>query len=244
MQYINIMYRSNKRLVHDLEELQSDEFRSNGIYYWFDDSNIMKGRAMIIGPEGTPYEACPLIFDILLPPDYPLKNPSVQIVTSDGLTRLHPNLYVTGKVCLSILGTWKGPGWSPILSLGKVLLSIQSLLDANPITNEPGYELMRADDPVARGYAAIVSNRIIQMTYPALMNLDHACPTAWTEFKDVIGTLRGDLLERLKTTIMLQGDDKMYRGIPYGMSGETRWAALKELCSGTCVDEPPPLGEA
>ena len=241
---INKMYRSNKRLMHDLEELQSDEFQRNGIYYWFDDSNVMKGRAMIIGPEGTPYDACPLIFDILLPPDYPLRNPSVQIVTTDGLTRLHPNLYVSGKVCLSILGTWKGPGWSPILSLGKVLLSIQSLLDANPITNEPGYELVRADNPVARGYADIVSNRIIHLTYPALMNLGHTCPTAWTEFKDVIEGLREGLLTRLRTKIMCQGGDMGYNGIPYGMSGETRWAALKEMCSCTDAGGPPPLGEA
>jgi ubiquitin-protein ligase len=27
--------------------------------------------------------------------------------------RLNPNLYHDGKVCLSLLGTWSGPGWVP-----------------------------------------------------------------------------------------------------------------------------------
>lgn len=36
------------------------------------------------------------------------------------------NLYAEGKVCLSLLGTWSGPGWVPGTStLSQVLLSIQ-----------------------------------------------------------------------------------------------------------------------
>jgi hypothetical protein len=27
--------------------------------------------------------------------------------------RFNPNLYSDGKVCLSLLGTWSGPGWIP-----------------------------------------------------------------------------------------------------------------------------------
>jgi ubiquitin-conjugating enzyme E2 Z len=40
------------------------------------------------------------------------------------LARGHP----ISQVCLSILGTWEGPGWSASNSLGSVLLSIQSLM--------------------------------------------------------------------------------------------------------------------
>lgn len=43
-------------------------------------------------------------------------------------------------MCLSTLGTWAGPGWSPIQNLGSVCLSIQSLMNENPIHNEPGFE--------------------------------------------------------------------------------------------------------
>lgn len=43
--------------------------------------------------------------------------------------RFNPNLYNCGKVCLSLLGTWSGPGWDPKTStLLQVLISIQSLI--------------------------------------------------------------------------------------------------------------------
>lgn len=49
----------------------------------------------------------------------------------------------TGKVCLSLLGTWAGPGWEPGKStLLQVLISIQSLIMVpEPMFNEPGYEV-------------------------------------------------------------------------------------------------------
>ena len=45
-----------------------------------------------------------------------------------------------GKVCLSILGTWSGPGWTTIMDVSTVLLSIQSyILDNDPLLNEFGF---------------------------------------------------------------------------------------------------------
>ncbi|KAH8034894.1 hypothetical protein HPB51_003181 [Rhipicephalus microplus] len=40
-------------------------------------------------------------------------------------------------VCLSILGTFPGPAWSPVQNIGTVLLSIQSLMNEEPYYNEP-----------------------------------------------------------------------------------------------------------
>jgi hypothetical protein len=56
--------------------------------------------------------------------------------------RFNPNLYDTGKICLSLLGTWSGPGWVPGKStLLQVLVSIQSsIFVKDPYYNEPGYE--------------------------------------------------------------------------------------------------------
>jgi ubiquitin-conjugating enzyme E2 O len=61
---------------------------------------------------------------------------------SGGL-RLNPNLYVCGKVCLSLLNTWDGSEyekWDPYNStMLQVLVSIQALvLNAKPYFNEPG----------------------------------------------------------------------------------------------------------
>lgn len=59
--------------------------------------------------------------------------------------RFNPNLYQCGKVCLSLLGTWQGPGWvSGESTLLQVLVSIQSLiLVPDPYFNEPGWERER-----------------------------------------------------------------------------------------------------
>uniref|UniRef100_A0A453EIP7 UBC core domain-containing protein n=1 Tax=Aegilops tauschii subsp. strangulata TaxID=200361 RepID=A0A453EIP7_AEGTS len=63
---------------------------------------------------------------------------------SGGL-RLNPNLYESGKVCLSLLNTWWGSGcekWSKSNStMLQVLISIQGLvLNDKPYFNEPGYK--------------------------------------------------------------------------------------------------------
>ena len=42
---------------------------------------------------------------------YPEVPPKVQLITTGmGAVRFNPNLYNCGKVCLSLLGTWQGPG--------------------------------------------------------------------------------------------------------------------------------------
>lgn len=54
--------------------------------------------------------------------------------------RFNPNLYESGKVCLSLLGTWSGPSWTPGEStLLQVLVSLQSLVlgAPKPYFNEP-----------------------------------------------------------------------------------------------------------
>lgn len=99
-------------------------------------------RAVIIGPDGTPYHDGLFFFDIYFPPTYPLVPPMVHYL-SGGL-RLNPNLYACGKVCLSLLNTWTGHGcekWDPKNStMLQVLISIQALvLNAKPYFNEPGY---------------------------------------------------------------------------------------------------------
>ncbi|KAM7535982.1 hypothetical protein Aperf_G00000099238 [Anoplocephala perfoliata] len=97
--------------------------------------------AAISGPPDTPYEGGFFIFFIAFTRDYPLTPPKVRIVsTGNGGVRFGPNLYSNGKVCLSILGTWSGPQWTPTQNLTTVLLSIQSLMNDEPYYNEPGFE--------------------------------------------------------------------------------------------------------
>ncbi|XP_044497166.1 probable ubiquitin-conjugating enzyme E2 24 [Mangifera indica] len=100
-------------------------------------------RAAIIGAPATPYHDGLFFFDIFLPPEYPYEPPLVHY-HSGGL-RVNPNLYESGKVCLSLLNTWTGTGtevWNPGRStILQVLLSLQALvLNEKPYFNEAGYD--------------------------------------------------------------------------------------------------------
>ncbi|XP_010469433.1 PREDICTED: probable ubiquitin-conjugating enzyme E2 24 [Camelina sativa] len=100
-------------------------------------------RAALVGAPGTPYHDGLFFFDIMLPPQYPHVPPMVQY--HSGGMRLNPNLYESGKVCLSLLNTWNGSGtevWNPgSSSILQVLLSFQALvLNEKPYFNEAGYD--------------------------------------------------------------------------------------------------------
>jgi len=113
----------------------------DGVFVTFDDVNLTKVHALIVGPPDTPYEGGFFYFVLDIPDDFPNQPPKVILHTTDGgRVRFNPNLYASGKVCLSILGTFAGPGWSPALSISSVLLSIQSLMNDRPFCNEPGFE--------------------------------------------------------------------------------------------------------
>merc|ERR1719247_1701647 len=105
-------------------------------------------RILLIGPQDTPYENVPFVFDVALPESYPRAPPRVLAHPLWGEDRINPNLHADGKVCLSLLGTWEGPGWQPRVStLLQVLISIQALiLVKQPYFNEPGYETRRGTD--------------------------------------------------------------------------------------------------
>ncbi|KAI3397619.1 hypothetical protein diail_10592 [Diaporthe ilicicola] len=108
------------------------------------DVDVRNVKALIIGPHETPYEFGFFEFTFKFNKDYPRKSPSVNAITTNGgRCRFNPNIYAQGRVCLSILGTWRGERgeeWSSAQGLESILLSIQSLMSSNPYENEPGFE--------------------------------------------------------------------------------------------------------
>lgn len=129
-----------KRIINiDIKRLNENPLESHGIYIIFDESNILKAKALIIGPKDTLYENAFLFFEITFPSNYPYSPPNFKYISQNNV-RIHPNIYVSGKVCLSILGTWAGPSWTCAMDITNVLVTIQSLLDSNPLLHEPGFE--------------------------------------------------------------------------------------------------------
>lgn len=137
-----------KRLFQELSGYQTNLPIEHGssIFVRAMESQIDHIRVLIIGPEDTPYANGCFLFDLVLT-NYPQQAPKCQFLTTGGgKYRLNPNLYSNGKVCLSLLGTWKGPSWVPNEStLYQLLISIQSLIlgEPEPYFNEPGYEASR-----------------------------------------------------------------------------------------------------
>jgi len=139
------MSKAVKRIINkDLKSIEHNKLNECGIYVEFNEENMLQAHAMIIGPKDSLYEGGYLFFNIIFPKNYPYSPPDVAYVPINKI-RIHPNLYAgghssgNGKVCLSILGTWNGPQWTTIMDISTVLLSIQSLLDNDPLLNEPGF---------------------------------------------------------------------------------------------------------
>ena len=137
------MFHTNaiQRILTDIKELNNYPLYKDGIHHLSDENNILNFKALIIGPENTPYYGGFYFFDFEFPHTYPLDPPKVRYCTLDDKIRFNPNLYTNGKVCLSILNTWNGPSWTPCNSISSVLLSILAMVFIDyPLRNEPGYE--------------------------------------------------------------------------------------------------------
>ena len=119
---------------------------TNSIYVRVDKDNMDLMKVLIIGSEGTPYSNGAFLFDVFFDNQYPNAPPKVTLMTTGGgSTRFNPNLYSNGKVCLSLLGTWRGnstENWDPKIStLLQVLISIQSIIMSELVYfNEPSCE--------------------------------------------------------------------------------------------------------
>jgi ubiquitin-protein ligase len=127
-----------QRLLKDVKHIIKNPLTEQGIYYVHDDVDMMKGYAMIVGPSDTPYFGGFYFFEFTYPYDYPHSPPKVKYCTNNNNIRFNPNLYTCGKVCISLLNTWRGDQWTSCQSISTVLLTLCTLLCEDPLLNEPG----------------------------------------------------------------------------------------------------------
>ena len=135
----------SKRLFKDIIDMEKNTLVSEGVFYKHDYNNIQYGYAAIVGPKDTPYENGVYVFKFKFKNTYPYEPPVLTYLTNDGKTRFNPNLYRSGKVCISILNTWRGERWSACQSIRSVLMMILTVLNDTPFLNEPGIKKTNKD---------------------------------------------------------------------------------------------------
>ncbi|KAK6245202.1 hypothetical protein SCA6_008292 [Theobroma cacao] len=100
--------------------------------------NMMLWHCIIPGKKGTDWDGGYFPLTLHFSEDYPSKPPNCKF--PQGF--LHPNVYPSGTVCLSILN--EDNGWKLAITMKQILVGIQDLLD-QPNASDPaqteGYQL-------------------------------------------------------------------------------------------------------
>lgn len=175
------MSLSVKRLMRDYKYVKNENLEEQGLYCIMNEENIYEIKAMVVGPKDTPYEGGFYFFLLKFSKEYPHKPPSITFHTLDNRVRFNPNYYKCGKVCLSILGTWAGPGWTSCMNLNTILLILQTRLNEMPIQNEPGYENNKGKN--AKDYNEVLKWYNLEV---AVAKVKNELPPGFKDFKPYV----------------------------------------------------------
>ena len=174
-----------KRLLKDIQQIMKNPLHDQGIYYKHSETNMLEGWALIIGPKDSLYCNGYYFFKFTFPPDYPHSPPTLEYCTNDGTTRFHPNFYKTGKVCIDILNTWRGEKWSGCQTISSILLTLISIMDNEPILNEPGITRTSKD---FKNYHSLIEYRNLSFSIyqlvSSIQNLQRIIPGMSQEFSE------------------------------------------------------------
>jgi ubiquitin-protein ligase len=201
---VSIPRETISRLLKDIKDMVSSSLEEEyGIYYKHSETNILKAYVLIVGPEDSLYFGGYYFFRIDFPITYPFEPPLFTFIVSDSNTRFHPNFHKSGKVCLSMLNTWRGEQWTSCLTLKSVLITIVSILDNKPMLHEPGVTSKYAD----------FNNYHIMI---AFKNIDYACLQLLQDFNK-------------KNIIFSETESKEYKEYFYNIMKEKFKKNVKKL---------------
>ena len=218
-----------KRLVKDIKDLRKNPMEDDGIFYSHDDTNFLKGYAMIVGTKGSLYFGGYYFFFFDFPADYPYSPPKLTYSTNDGVTRFHPNLYKNGKVCLSILNTWKGESWSACQTIRSILLTLLTILDDKPLLHEPGF---RESSPDFKKYSQLILYKNVEFSILRTISVnaikyfpEHMITLFSDEIKSTFEKNKTDIYQEIKK--YEEEEECNYVVSCYGMNQTINW---KKIC--------------
>lgn len=101
--------------------------------------NMLHWTVVMQGPESTEwmpslYEGETYRLSIKFTGSYPLEPPEIMFIPP---SPVHPHIYTNGHVCLDILYDGRNGGWSPALTMSKVVISLRSMLASNTEKHRP-----------------------------------------------------------------------------------------------------------
>jgi len=213
-----------KRLISDIKEITINPLSKDGIYYKHDEENMLVGYALIIGPEDTPYEYGNFLFKFDFPENYPYSPPIVTYHTNDGYTRFNPNLYKNGKVCISLLNTWKGEQWTGCQTIKSILLVLCSLLNENPLANEPGITKEHKDND---SYNKIIKYKTIDIAINRIISKENL-PNQFEIFNDEINKNYKKYYNKIKKSIEKKENEIISTSV-YNLSIKTHYNRLRSM---------------
>jgi ubiquitin-protein ligase len=219
---------NRKRFLKDVADVIKNPLTDNGIFYTHDEDNMMRGYALVFGPSDTIYKYGSYLFVFDFPKEYPFKPPKLTFMTHDGVTRFHPNLYKSGKVCLSLLNTWDGEQWTACQSIRTVLLTLVTLFHDNPLANEPNLVLT---DMKIKKYNKIIAYSNYKVAITDMLNRKRL-PKQFVGFfpiikKHCMKNKENILLELEK--MIAGGDDNVYYNMSlYNMRCVLNYSKLKK----------------
>jgi ubiquitin-protein ligase len=200
-----ISKESIQRLIKDVKYIIKNPLTDNNIYYKHDEEDMLKGYALIIGPSDTPYFGGFYFFEFNFPVNYPHVPPTVIFKTNGEKIRFNPNLYSSGKVCISLLNTWKGEQWTSCQSISSILLTLCTLLCSNPLLNEPGVSNTHND---CGNYNTIIEYKNIDIAILHMINKSpHIYQPSFDFFYDIIKESFKNNYEKLLSLVNKMIDD-------------------------------------
>lgn len=109
-----------KRLRNELVQLMMSPTPGLSAFPQSED-DLTKWSGVIVGPEETPYAGLKFRIALQFPERYPYVPPQVTFVSP----MWHPNVDMSGNICLDILKDQ----WSAVYNVQTILLSLQALLE-------------------------------------------------------------------------------------------------------------------